>query len=298
MNDQGLAYGKFNTLPWKLPIKSFHGKIFRPILELENYCLEHCSTVEEVVEIYSKYNLFYMFSYQSFFVDKNGNSIIIEGDNIIYKEGDYQIVTNFLQSRTNPDEIYCRRYLTATDMLENMTELTVDYFTSICIATHSNRSFGAITQNSQVFNLSSGEVYYYNHHQFDKYVKFNLTEEFQKEEQLIYMPPLFKPENNSPPSIPQRPSVYKTKGLFDRRYKFVTNTVDIDNDIFYVKWDYGDGTISEWKRPYNSTEIISNFFMHTYKRMGTYNVRVKARDIYGQQSDWSEPLIIKSGLFW
>jgi len=65
VNDQGLAYGKFNTLPWKLPIESFYRKIFRPILELEKYCLEHCSTVEEVIEIYSKYNLFYMFSYQS-----------------------------------------------------------------------------------------------------------------------------------------------------------------------------------------------------------------------------------------
>ena len=35
---------------------------------------------------------------QGFFVDRTGNSVIIEGDEVIYKQGNYQVVTNYLQN--------------------------------------------------------------------------------------------------------------------------------------------------------------------------------------------------------
>ena len=159
MNDQGLFYEKFNIYPYKLPVKSFYKRFYRPVLELEKYCLEQCSTVDEVIQEFSKYNLMFMFPYQSFFVDKNGDSIIIEGDKIIHKEGDYQLVTNFLQSQTKPEDIDCWRYQIADEMLKNMTDLSVDYFTSILNATH----FDLVefcTKDSQVYNLTSGEIYF------------------------------------------------------------------------------------------------------------------------------------------
>ena len=281
---------KFNNYPVKFPIKSFYKRFYRPIFELENYCLEHCATVEEVVEVYSKYNLFFMFPYQSFFVDKNGNSVIIEGDDLIRKEGDYQVVTNFLQSQIDPNNIKCKRYLTAVDMLENMTNFSIEYFTSICNATHLEY-LGCCTQDSQIYNLSSGEIYFYFHHIFDKYIKFNLSEEFSQGEQIYYVPSLFEPENNNPPMQPQQPNIFET-GKVIRKYRFFTITSDIDNDKLYYMWDFGDGTTSEWEGPYNSSQIAINMNMHIYRWFRTYNIKVKARDIYGAESDWSDPFPI------
>lgn len=298
MNEKGLFYEKFNNYPIKFPIKSFYKKFYRPIFELENYCLEHCATVEEVVYEYSKYNLFFMFPYQSFFVDKNGNSVIIEGDDLIYKNGYYQVVTNFLQSQTDPNNITCKRYLTAVDMLENMTNFSIDYFTSICNATHIEYT-GCCTQDSEIYNLSSGEIFFYFHHMFDRFIKFNLTEEFGEGENVYYIPSLLEPENNNPPIKPKKPKIFK-EGKFLRRYNFSTSTSDIDNDKLYYMWDFGDGKKSEWEGPYKSSQIAVNNNMHIYRLLKTYSIRVKARDIYGSESDWSEPLtigILKNKLF-
>jgi len=291
INDQGLFYEKFNNYPLKFPIKSIYKRFFRPVLELENYCLEHCATVKEVVEIYSKYNLFFMFPYQSFFVDKNGNSVIIEGDELIYKNGDYQVVTNFLQSQTDSNKIDCKRYLKAVDMLKNMESLSVKYFTSICNSTCID-TLGCCTQDSQVYNLTSGEIFFYFHHIFDNYIKFNLTEEIKKGEQIYYIPSIFEPLNNNPPFQPKKPNIFKT-GLLKRKYRFTTNTSDINDDKLYYKWDFGDGIVSRWEGPYNSSQIAMNMNIHTYKKFGNYKIKVKAKDIYDNESDWSNPLNVE-----
>jgi hypothetical protein len=268
MNEKGLFYEKFNNYPIKFPIKSFYKRFYRPIFELENYCLENCATVEEVVKEFSKYNLFFMFPYQSFFVDKNGNSVIIEGDDLIYKNDDFQVVTNFLQSQTNPNNIKCKRYLKAVDMLENMTNLSIDYFTSICNATHMEYT-GCCTQDSQIYNLTSGEVYFYFHHIFDKYIKFNLTKEFELGEHVYHVPSLFEPENNNPPMQPKRPNILE-EGKLIRKYRFSTSTSEIDNDKLYYMWDFGDGKTSEWEGPYLSGQIANSSNMHIYRWFKAY----------------------------
>ncbi len=62
-----------------------------------------------------------------------------------------------------------------------------------------------------------------------------------------------------------------------------------DNIFFYIEW--GDGEIEEWIGPYDSgEELILN---HTFKEKGTYQIKAKARDVYGATSEWSEPLCIQ-----
>ena len=279
MNDQGLIYNKFDH-PWKLPIKSFYKRFFRPISELEKYCLEHCSTVDDVVKEFKKYNLLFMFPYQSFFVDKNGNSVIIEGDNIIYKEDDYQVVTNFLQSQTKPNEINCWRYKTAVNMLENMSDLTIEYFTSICNATH-QEAVGCSTQDSEVYNLNTCEIYLYFSHKFDRYIKINLSDELKLGEHEYNIPSLLEPENNSPPA---RPEIHvNRKNRF--KYEIITISSDVDSDKLYYKFDFVDRITSEWIGPYCSGKNVT--INHIYIFPGIYQIKVKARDIYGAESDWT-----------
>jgi len=54
-------------------------------------------------------------------------------------------------------------------------------------------------------------------------------------------------------------------------------------------WDWDDGTFSEWLGPFNSGEEVCA--AHTWTEGGDYEVRVKAKDEHGAESNWSEPLL-------
>jgi len=107
--------------------------------------------------------------------------------------------------------------------------------------------------------------------------------------EVSYTPP------NQPPNIPQQPSGPST-GVTGTQYTFNTYTTDPDGDQIYYKWDWDDGTTSDWIGPVNSGELT--FGQHTWYNMGTYFVKVKAKDTYGAESDdWSvsHSIIISAG---
>jgi PKD repeat protein len=95
------------------------------------------------------------------------------------------------------------------------------------------------------------------------------------------------PENNAPDK-PVRPNG-ENEGKIDEEYSFTTSTTDIDGDQVYYKWDWGDET-SGWLGPYNSGETCKA--SHIWDSEGSYNIKVKAKDQYGDESPWSEPLTI------
>ncbi len=70
-------------------------------------------------------------------------------------------------------------------------------------------------------------------------------------------------------------------------------TTDPEKDSIAYQIDWGDDTVLVWTRLYTSgTEIERT---HTYKRMGNYLVRVRAKDKNENISDWSKPLPITVG---
>jgi len=92
--------------------------------------------------------------------------------------------------------------------------------------------------------------------------------------------------NNQPydPAKPSGPIICK-KG---KNYDYSTSTTDPNGDSVYYKWDWGDGTYSDWLGPYNSgqTFVICN----NWSQWGLYKVRVKAKDVYGGEGNWSDML--------
>jgi predicted secreted protein len=74
-------------------------------------------------------------------------------------------------------------------------------------------------------------------------------------------------------------------------FSFVSEDNEEDKIYYYVDW--GDGTFDDWLGPFNSGEeaILS----HAWEIEGTYNIISKAKDIYNEESDWSEPFIIRIG---
>lgn len=61
--------------------------------------------------------------------------------------------------------------------------------------------------------------------------------------------------------------------------------------IYYI-WDWGDGNISEWYGPYNSSVPMT--ITNTWANDGNYSVKVKARYSGGSESNWSaiHPIVI------
>jgi hypothetical protein len=94
---------------------------------------------------------------------------------------------------------------------------------------------------------------------------------------------------SNPPSQPDTPTG-PTKGSLNREYTFSTRATDPDGDQIYYKWDWGDGQSSDWLGPYTSGLTVQA--SHTWTQLGTYEIKVKAKDVNEATSDWSEPLTI------
>jgi agmatine deiminase len=96
-------------------------------------------------------------------------------------------------------------------------------------------------------------------------------------------------QQNTPPETPQRPSG-QASGKIETTYLYSTQTTDMDGDPVYYLWDWGDGNFSEWLGPYASgaTATAQNSWM----TKGDYEIRVKAKDIQGDESNWSDPLAV------
>ena len=94
---------------------------------------------------------------------------------------------------------------------------------------------------------------------------------------------------NNPPNTPNQP-IGRTKGIKNTLYVYNTSTNDPNGDNVYYLWDWGDGNSSGWLGPYSSGQTVSA--THSWSTRGTYQVKVKAKDIYGAESNWSTPLII------
>ena len=96
------------------------------------------------------------------------------------------------------------------------------------------------------------------------------------------------PKNNGPykPYTPVGPIKFKVNELKD----YTTLAIDPEEDLIYFLWDWGDGTTSDWEGPYESQETATA--SHSWSDQEDYQIKVKAKDEYGTESEWSDPLSI------
>lgn len=95
-----------------------------------------------------------------------------------------------------------------------------------------------------------------------------------------------------PVSAPLKPDVPlgPDSGRTGNEYIFSGVCIDPDGDDLYYLWDWGDGNFSDWIGPYGSGDMIN--FSYKWNDRGVFEVRLKARDIYGLESVWSDPLVV------
>jgi hypothetical protein len=85
--------------------------------------------------------------------------------------------------------------------------------------------------------------------------------------------PPMKPDITGPPRIK-----YGVVSVYSAR------TTDPDGDCVYYYFDWGDNTTSGWVGPHTSGQTVP--ITHSWNFKGTYTVKVKAKDVYGAESDW------------
>ena len=81
---------------------------------------------------------------------------------------------------------------------------------------------------------------------------------------------------------PDKPTIIgPSSGKPGKPYSFTASTTDPNGDQISYLWDWGDGNFSEW---FDSPEAT-----YTWEQEAKFNISVRAKDIHGAESDWSDP---------
>lgn len=94
------------------------------------------------------------------------------------------------------------------------------------------------------------------------------------------------PENQAPysPELSGPPS-----GKPGTSYAFTVVTTDPEDDNVYYYIDWGDSN-TEWVGPYLSGEEVT--VSHSWSKKGTYTIKAQSKDVYGDESEWSDTLTV------
>ena len=93
-----------------------------------------------------------------------------------------------------------------------------------------------------------------------------------------------KGDGNQPPDAPAIDGPTSLKINEEGDYTVSTTDLDGDKVYFYIDWD--DGTIIDWDGPFLSDQNVH--YKKGWIKKNTYIIRVKAQDIYGAESGWTE----------
>jgi len=91
---------------------------------------------------------------------------------------------------------------------------------------------------------------------------------------------------NHAPSIPDISG--PSTGVTGESLVYSGLTTDYNGDDVFYTFDWGNGEESGWIGPYKSGE--PGFAAYVWREEQSYAIRVKARDVYGKESNWSSPL--------
>lgn len=193
LNDQGVFFDGL-SLPYKaMPATSQRPHFTGGGLALWDEVLSRSASVQDAIDITSRWNRLGGEYSQLFFGDRFGDSVIIDGDTILRKQGAFQIATNF-RLVENPNPPYPdNRFGKLSAMLSQADRYTVDLFRQTLDVAHAES--GSPTLYSQVYELNSGIIHLYQFHDFQHEVALNLADELAKGPHIATIASLF-PKNS------------------------------------------------------------------------------------------------------
>jgi len=80
-------------------------------------------------------------------------------------------------------------------------------------------------------------------------------------------------------------------GKIGKEYQYSAITTDPDENQIFYNFDWGDGTSTGWLGPFDSGQVT--IASHTWSKSGNYSLKVKAKNMRGAESYWSEPCTVQ-----
>jgi len=191
MNEHGLCWDGTGCAYLAMPYSTANKEKYPgPLMQK---VIEKCSTTQEARSVFASYYCEDQFKAQYLLGDSTGASMIVEGDSIIIKSGDFQVLTNFYQSQPELGGYPCWRYDTAVSILQNSTGVSTELFGGVLSATHQEGRYP--TQYSNIYDLQNKIIYLFYYHNFQEFVKINVKAELSKGVRSFNLPELFSKIN-------------------------------------------------------------------------------------------------------
>lgn len=261
VNDKGLSLNFFSVPTIKVKRSLFKwdykGFVHRKILE-------ECETLEEAIKLIKKYERSYLSSVQLLIVDKYGESAIVEGNNIIFKKGNYQAVTNFYQSEIDDSNNSCKRYRNIVSNI-NSVDFSIDGFETILDSVKQKKYQRYPTLFSYILDLNQGVIYLYNFGDFTKRVMLDIGIELEKGYRIVDMSELLPNSDYEKFLNKYRMRKPKEIELLDNpkdyvgRYKFAYGEeadVFTKGDKLYIKTPYAQYELKPYKKDKFFFEVL------------------------------------------
>lgn len=215
----------------------------------------------------------------------------------------YHFTTNYAPSISSPSPSNGSTGVTVSTTIISVTindiegdtfNWTIETSPNVGYNTGENSSNGSISCN--ISSLSYSTTYYWFVNVTNGRIWTNNTYNFQTEAEQTDdpggggggggspAPPLII---NNAPSIPVVP-IGSTEGYVNETYTYSTNSSDSDSDQICYKFDWGDGTTSDWTDLTNTG--VGILLSHNWSANGKYTVKAISKDEHNFESDWSDSL--------
>ena len=79
-----------------------------------------------------------------------------------------------------------------------------------------------------------------------------------------------------------------SSGNIGEEYTYSTSIQYANNEPLYYLWDFGDGIKNDWIGPIHVNDPCE--ITYSWDRDGKYTIKVKVKDGFGGESNWSDPL--------
>jgi len=224
MNDQGLFWDATGSPYLEMPRSEATKTFFDGPLMVK--VMEEAGTVPEARGIFDAHYCEDQYRAQYLVGDAQGASMIVEGDSILLKEGRYQVLTNFYQSRPDLGGHPCGRFEAASRILGGAETVTPFLMGQALDATHQSGKYP--TQYSVIYDLPAQRIYLFHFHDFYEYLTLDLAEEISKGPRFYDIPSLFSrirllsPEFQS--SLSGETVELRWEGRLDSQYRLCFST--------------------------------------------------------------------------
>lgn len=197
INEAGLMFDGF-AMPY-LEVKNTEGKINISLGQAVQNVMHSSASVREAKDYLSTVNLSALASGMIVFVDRTGEYLIVEGDELILGNDAEQSFSNFYPSKTKSrEEVDIPFYQNGLKYLKNSTaQPSINYCSSVMDNLGQKRTSQLsviATQYSNIFDLENLTIRFYHYSNYDNPVDIDLKKELQKGKHEMIIPELF-PKN-------------------------------------------------------------------------------------------------------